>query len=185
MRASFAAGAMVAVLAVANPAQAQTTCSNATGQSSCNLTVTASVTVPTLVELTTGSSTVTLTRPTAANLGADVADLGPLLSIKANKKWNLQVNSTEATYWSYDGTAANSSETGAKPISDFKWATAADGTFSAVSNTPANVFGSVQSRGSAVQKQIYLKTYYDADYSASSNIAGDYSIHLLFTLIAP
>ena len=187
LRATLAAsGAVIALsMAVATPVQAQTTCSNATGQSSCNLTVTASVTVPTLVELNTGSSAITLTQPTAANLGTDIADVGPLLSIKANKKWNLQVNSTEAAFWTYDGTAASSTESGSKPINDFKWATASDGTFTAISSTPSNVFGSVQNRGNAIQKQIYLKTFYDADYAASSNVAGNYSIHLLFTLIAP
>jgi hypothetical protein len=164
------------IVAATVPASAQT-CS---GTNSCTVTSNASVTIPALVDLSvSGGGTITLTAPTAAEMGSFVADVGPTFTVKANRTWSLAVHTTAATNWTYTGTQG-----GVKPISDLMWSNTAGGTYAAVTGTAASVV-TAQAKTNAGAPTIFFHTLYAAGYDDARNAAGSYSIPLVFTLSAP
>jgi len=166
-----------AVLGTAGVA-AQTTC---TGIGTCNLPVNASVTVPALVSLSTGSGAVTLTAPTVDDLvTGHVTESTPLeFTVRSNRSWRLQVHTTAAANWSYVGTDA-----GVKPISDLQWSTDPSGSFTAITGTAADVV-TAQPRTDGATQEIYFRTLYSNDFTDARNAPGTYTIPLVFTLVAP
>src|SRR5947199_2463739 len=118
----FILAAMVLGSAISvNPPGAQ--CSGNAG--SCNTTNTASVSVNALVKLGMNSAATTLTAPTAdqVEIGANIADVGPNFTIKANRSWTLNIKTTNASTWTYVG-----SNGGSKPVSALSWSNAVAGT---------------------------------------------------------
>lgn len=170
--------AMVLVTAIgATAANAQ--CSGNAG--SCNTTNTASVTVGALVKLGMSSATTSLTNPSADDVdaGSVLADAGPSFTIKANRSWTLKIKSQNATNWTYAG-----SNSGVKPIGDLAWATAANGTFSAITNSDAT-FASGASASNGTLAQAFFRTSWQSDFTSASNAPGTYSLPIVFTLSAP
>jgi hypothetical protein len=159
--------------------QANAQCSGNAG--SCNTTNTASVTVGALVKLGMSSAATTLTNPTAddVDLGHVLSDAGPTFSIKANRSWTLKIKSQNAASWTYVG-----SDAGVKPISDLSWATAANGTFAAITAADATFLsGASSTNGTAAQA--FFKTSWTSDFTSASNAPGTYSLPIVFTLTAP
>ena len=168
-------GLMIA--AASSTANAQ----NCSGVNSCNVTSTASVTIPALVDLTVaGAGSITLTSPAVADLATGyVEDAGPSITVKANRTWTLSVHTTAVTNWAYVGTQG-----GVKPISDLTWSNDATGTYAAITGTAASVVTN-QARTNSGAPSIFFRTVYSSDFSADKNAAGSYSIPLVFTLSAP
>src|ERR1700682_1028216 len=91
--------AAVVLASVIGANQADAQCSSAGASGSCNTTNTASVTVNALVKLDMGSTTTSLTSPTVVQVeaGALIADPGPTFTVKANRSWNLNIKTTNAS----------------------------------------------------------------------------------------
>jgi hypothetical protein len=159
--------------------EANAQCSGNAG--TCNTVNTASVTVGTLVKLGMSSAATTLTNPSADDVdaGNTLADAGPIFSVKANRSWTLKIKSQNATNWDYVGSNA-----GVKPISDLSWATAAGGTYAAITNTDAT-FLSGASATNGTPAQAFFKTSWVSNFASASNAPGTYSLPIVFTLTAP
>jgi hypothetical protein len=173
----FLAAAVLASVIGANQANAQ--CSSNSG--SCNTTNTASVTVNALVKLGMGSTTTSLTSPTAdqVEVGAVIADAGPTFTVKANRSWTLNIKTTNASLWTYLGPLV-----GTKPISDLTWSNAAAGPFANMASSDALFLsGAAATNGTAAQA--YFRTVWAAGFTQPSNVPGTYSLPVVFTLSAP
>jgi hypothetical protein len=162
----------------ASQANAQN-CSGNNG--SCNTTNTASVSVGALVKLIMSGSATTLTSPTADNidLGAVIQDAGPTFTIKANRSWTLKIKSSNAVDWTYVG-----GNSGVKPISDLAWATAAGGTYNAITNGDVT-FASGAAASNGTLASAFFRTTWVADFASAANREGTYSLPIMFTLSAP
>jgi hypothetical protein len=169
-------GIALALVAIVAPVNAQ----SCNGTGSCNVTSTASVSVPALVDLSVGGAgSITLTSPTVADMTTGyVQDAGPAIAVKANRSWRLQLHTTAATNWTYTG-----DQGGVKPISDLTWSTTAAGTYAAITGTASDVSSGTKTNTGA--PTIFFRTLFSSDFSANKNSAGSYSIPLVFTLIAP
>ena len=148
---------------------------------SCNTTNTASVSVNALVKLGMNSAATTLTAPTAdqVEIGANIADVGPNFTIKANRSWTLNIKTTNASTWTYVG-----SNGGSKPVSDLSWSNAVAGTYAGISSTDA-LFLSGASATNGLAAQAFFKTVWAAGFTQPSNAPGTYSLPVVFTLSAP
>ena len=147
---------------------------------SCQVTTTASVTVPALVSLdVSGGGALSLTPPGANDLTTGyVEDAGPTFTLKANRAWTLSVHTTNATDFTYTGTQG-----GVKPISDMTWSTTSGGTYAAITGTAASVTTGTKTNGAS--PSLFFRTLYSADFSDDRNAAGSYSMDLVFTVSAP
>src|SRR2546423_1728653 len=174
MLAAMVLGAAISV----NKAGAQNCSGNA---GSCNTTNTASVSVNALVKLGMNSAATTLTAPTAdqVEIGANIADVGPNFTIKANRSWTLNIKTTNPSTWTYVG-----SNGGSKPVSDLTWANAVAGTYAGISSTDA-LFLSGASATNGLAAQAFFKTVWAAGFTQPSNAPGTYSLPVVFTLSAP
>jgi hypothetical protein len=159
--------------------QANAQCSGNAG--TCNTTNTASVTVGALVKLGMSSAATALTNPTADDVAAGnvLADAGPSFTIKANRSWTLKIKSQNAANWTYVG-----SDAGVKPIADLSWATAAAGTYAAITASDAT-FTSGASATNGAAAQAFFRTSWTSDFTSASNAPGTYSLPIVFTLSAP
>jgi len=168
----------VVVASVFGANQAEAQCS---GSGSCNTTNTASVIVNALVKLGMGSTTTSLTSPTAdqVEIGAVVPDNGPTFTIKANRSWTLNIRTTNASLWTYAGGLG-----GTKPISDLTWSNAVGGTFVGMSFSDA-IFLSGAGATNGTAAQAFFKTVWAAGFTQPSNAPGTYSLPIVFTLSAP
>jgi hypothetical protein len=169
-------GVAVALSAGVASANAQ----GCSGTGSCNVNATATLSIPVLVDLDiAGTGNITLTSPTATDLGVGyVQDAAPSIAVKANRAWRLQLHTTEATNWIYSG-----SEGGVKPISDLRWSTTSNGTYTAITTTATDIGSGGRTNSGA--PTLFFRTLYTADFADNANAAGSYSIPLVFTLIAP
>lgn len=177
VKSSVGFGVFLAMVVAAAPASGQS-CS---GLNSCNITTTASVNVPVLVDLNVaGAGAITLTSPTVADFATGyVQDAGPAITVKANRTWTLSIHTSNVTDWTY--TAGGQS--GVKPIGDLTWSTTAGGSYTPVTNSATNVV-TAQPKGTQTPT-IFFRTLYDSDFGAAKNTYGSYSIPLVFTLSAP
>jgi hypothetical protein len=173
----LSAAATLGMLVGWSPALVAQSCA---GVSSCQVTTTASVTVPALIALdVSGGGALALTSPGADDLETGyVQDSGPTFVVKANRAWTLSVHTTNATNWTYTG-----DQGGVKPISDLTWSTTASGTYDAIGGTPAPVASGARTNGAS--PAIFFRTLYPADFGDDRNAAGSYSSNLVFTVAAP
>lgn len=169
----------VALGLTASAALAQQSC-QANSAAGCSVNTTAQVVVPAMIELTVaGTGTINLTSPDVDALtGGFVPDVGPGITVRANRRWTLSVHTT-ATEWLYSGT-----ENGVKPITDLTWSSTAAGTYAAITGSAAPMLTN-QARTNAGAATIFFRTLYSSDLSSDSNAAGTYSLPLVFTLTAP
>jgi hypothetical protein len=151
------------------------------GVGECSATNTASVSVGALVKLGMSSATTTLSAPDADDIaaGATLQDIGPTLSIRANRSWTLKIKSGNAANWTYVG-----SNSGLKPIGDLAWATAAGGTYTPITaNDVTFASGAGATNGDGASS--FFRTTWSNDFSSASNAEGTYSLPIVFTLSAP
>jgi len=151
------------------------------GVGECSATNTASVSVGALVKLGMSSATTTLSAPDADDIaaGATLQDIGPTLSIRANRSWTLKIKSGNAANWTYVG-----SNSGLKPIGDLAWATTAGGTYTPITaNDVTFASGAGATNGDGASS--FFRTTWSNDFSSASNAEGTYSLPIVFTLSAP
>lgn len=159
--------------------QANAQCSGNAG--GCLTVNTASATVNALVKLGMSATTTTLSAPTAdqVDVGATLGDAGPTFTIKANRSWTLNIRTSNASTWTYVGTAS-----GSKPISDLTWSNAVAGTYAAISTSDA-LFLSGAAATNGTPAQAFFKTVWAAGFTQASNAPGTYSLPIVFSLTAP
>ncbi|MEK0431420.1 MAG: hypothetical protein RL139_1224 [Gemmatimonadota bacterium] len=165
----------VAVLVAAAPVQAQNTCPiNAAG--SCNVTTTATMTMPTLARLTLSATSAALATPDSAgqfdaNGEVKKQSNGPTLSVRANRTWNISVESVGASF----GTAPSNVT---KPASDVEWSI--DGSsWTALGTTATQV-----TDGSATADLSPVQVYYRTKYVITNDKPGAHSLGIKYTLTA-
>src|SRR5437016_5026930 len=70
----------------------------------CSLNSTASVSVPSIMRLTLGTLTTTLTNPTETAFDAGFQDdAGPTATVKSNRPWNLTIGALTASWVGSNG----------------------------------------------------------------------------------
>jgi hypothetical protein len=185
-------------------AGAQTTC-NATAPTNaptCNITLNATVAVAQVLQLTLSTSTPTAlavplvsTYDSSAAAGSPAAypvgAVGPTVSVKANRGWNLTISSSSST-WTFAPDATNqlcrvgggtyptctgSSTTVGKAVGDLAFATGSmTGSFFSLSTSTA----SLGSNGSGVS--ISYSIFYRVKWLYASDVPGTYTLPVVFTL---
>lgn len=172
----------VALFAAA-PVQAQScTVADAAGSSvSCTVGTTLSMTVPSIMQLTLGGTTVSLDAPaniaafSAAGIDTTVTT-GPTFSVRSNRSYRVQISADAANF---SHTAQNGAATYAKPIADLAWTVDA-GSYATITGTPADI-GSGSAVNSSTNKTVSYRTLYDI----TKDQPGAYSLGVTFTLVAP
>lgn len=177
------AGALaVAVAASAFPAEGQTCSISSTAASPtpCTVTSTHSLTMPSLMLLTmagfTSGTSMTLAAPTSmsdfsSGNTVQIPTTGPTFTVKSNRPYKVQISAASAAF---------SGTTYAKPASDVAWSTSANGTFTALSTTAADVDAQNASAGSTS-----VGLFYKTTYNFVQDLPGTYSLDVKFTLVAP
>lgn len=193
---------LLALAPVGTTAAAQTTCT-ATAPSAnptCSTTLNAQVTVAHLLQLTVSTSTPTVLAPpvatsydsSAAAATPDqypVGATGPVLTVKANRGWQLTVKANtaqftftkDATYGLCrpgDGntTCPLSSTTLGKSAADLAWSTNATSAFAGLSTTAASI--SSNAAGSSAQYTIYFRT----KWLYATDVPGTYVLPVVYTV---
>lgn len=159
--------ALVAVLglAFAGTANAQS-CTTA----GCNVTTTASVTIPTLQKLTLSATTTALTAPSVDELDVTpVADNGPTVTGKANVPFSVTISAP----------AGFTTPGAAKGAGDVSWSLASNGTFTPLSSTGANVIHQITTGGNQTVNLFYQTLW------RTSDAPGAYSLSIVYTLTEP
>lgn len=165
----MATTAVVALVAGAAPAAAQTCSANP-----CTVAVDASATVSEMLSLTMSATSTPLGDPTASDFDAGHLDAaGPQATVKANRPWRVDVAGAAANF-TYAGTFANPN----KNASDLQWGTAS-GTYGSNMGASAQLFSGNATAGAS--QDIFFRTL----WSWASDVAGDYSLTINFTLSGP
>lgn len=167
-RFALAVGA-VALLASA-PLAAQTSCNT----SGCVVTVNAHATVNDVLLMDVGTSSTDLGTPLAADYTAGFKDAGgPTVHVTSNRPYDVTV-STTASQFTYSGSLTDP----AKPVSDLQWGTAA-GTYTNDASASATLMSGNPTADDL--QQIFFRTNWDI----ASDVPGDYTVALDFTLTTP
>jgi hypothetical protein len=145
--------------------------------------VTLTVNVPSVLELTTSSNSVTITNTAADYSAADAitttSAAAHQLSVRSNRAWNVSVKSAAANF---SFTPANAGDTRTKPAADAQVRKAA-GTFASLSTTnftlATGTAGGVGHSGNT----------FAIDYKVATDITldppGAYALDVVYTLTAP
>jgi hypothetical protein len=140
----------------------------------CNITTTATLTVPDVLSLTLSSLTTSLGTPGTADFAASgIAASGPSATVVANRPWHVSVVANAAVF-TYTGSLTNPN----KPASDLTWGTVA-GTYGQSANVSATLFSGNGTAGSS--QQIFYRTL----LSYANDVTGSYALDVKFTLSAP
>jgi hypothetical protein len=165
----MATAAVVALVASAAPAAAQTCSANP-----CTVAVDASATVGPLLTLTLSSVTTALGNPTASDFDAGHLEAaGPSATVKANTPWHVDVVGAAGTF-GYTGSLADPN----KAASDLQWGTSA-GSYGNNMGASAALFNGNATAGTS--QNIFFNTL----WSWASDVAGAYTLTINFTLAAP
>ena len=140
----------------------------------CNVTTTATLTVPDVLSLTLSSLTTSLGTPGTADFAASgITASGPNATVVSNRPWHVSVIANAAEF-AYSGSLTNPH----KPASDLTWGTVA-GTYGNSADVSATLFGGNGTAGSS--QQIFYRTL----LSYGNDITGSYALDVKFTLSAP
>jgi hypothetical protein len=125
------------------------------------------------------AASTTLTAPTPTDFDAGFnSTSGPSLTVSANSAWTLHIRAASAT-WTATNTSPGAPARTTKPATDLKWATASNGTFSALTTTDASLVNGSAAAGNATS--LYFQTLYDW----TLDTPGNYSLSIVLTLTAP
>lgn len=168
-----AAAALIALPAVA---EAQLVCAQ---QSSCSLSPTATLTIPTIVRMAVPSLAVTMDGSTITDISGGAAVVPGTfgdVNVRANAAWNLTI-AANAAGWTYTGTAG-----GVRAANTLQY-NVNGGAYGAISTTAATIATGAASNGTNVNVQ--FQATIPADYSDPANAPGSYVLGLTLTLTAP
>ena len=172
----------VALFAAA-PVQAQTCDVASTSGSAVNCTVgtTLSMTVPSIMEMTLGGTSVTLNAP--ANIAAfnaagqdTTSTVGPTFDVRSNRAYRVQISSAA----NFTHTAVANGGTYSKPAGELFWSVDGGSTATAMTTTATDI-GSGSATNASTQKTVTYLTAYDI----TKDKPGSYSLAVTFTLVAP
>lgn len=169
--------ALVALVIAPRAAFAQlcTATLNGAGAGNCSVNTTAGLTIGTVANLTLSATSTVLTPPADTDyvLGF-VRSTGPSATIKANTTWTLQISAT-GTFWT-----ASAGAWATKPIGQLEWSTTAlAGPYTSVTNTAATIKTGAATASSAVS------VFYQTLYAYATDLPGNYSVAVTFTLVSP
>jgi hypothetical protein len=146
-------------------------------------TVTFTVNVPSVLELTTTSNSVTITNVAADYASADAitstAAAAHQLSVRSNRAWDISVKSATANF---SFTPAVAGDTRTKPASDAQ-VRKASGTYAALSTTNASL--ATGTAGGVGHPGNTFAVDYKVDTDITLDPPGAYSIDVVYTLTAP
>jgi hypothetical protein len=158
------------MLAAWTPLMAQTCAANP-----CTVQVTASATVPDVVQLTLSTTTFDLGAPSSADFTAGYKEIaGPTATVQSNRPWHVDVVAANVTAFTYSGSLTDPN----KASSDLKWGTVS-GTYPNNASSSAVLKSGVA--GGGITQQIFFKTL----WSLVNDVPGTYSLVVNFTLSAP
>ena len=141
----------------------------------CTVNGTITVSVGTTYRLLLSATSTTLTPPTLAAFAAGHQDnVGPSLTVSANRPWQVSISPAAAT-WTGSGGASTT-----KAASDLTWALAVAGPYQALSGS-ANLFSGTQGATASRSAQMYYRTL----WSLSADQPGTYTLAVVFTITAP
>lgn len=164
---------------VATPVAAFAQCSATGAPANCGVPGTVSMTAGRVVRLQMSVASTTLTAPTPTDFDAGFnSTTGPSLTVSANSAWTLHIRAASAT-WTATNTSPGAAARTTKPAADLKWATAANGTFAALTTTDASLFSGGATANDATT--LYFQTLYDW----SVDTPGNYGLSIVLTLTAP
>jgi hypothetical protein len=167
--------AALAIVPRAAVAQLCTATLNGAGAGNCSVNTTAGLTIGTVANLTLSSTSTTLTPPADTDyvLGF-LRSTGPSATIKANTTWTLQISAT-GTFWT-----ASAGAWATKPIGQLQWSTTAlAGPYAPITNTAATIKTGAASASTAVS------IFYQTLYAYATDLPGNYSVAVTFTLVSP
>src|SRR3954468_4569933 len=158
-------------------AYAQCTASGA--PANCGVPGSVSMTAGRVVRLQMSAASTALTSPTPSDFDAGFnATTGPTLTVSANAAWVLHIRSSTAA-WTGTTTSPGAPARPNKPATDLKWATAANGTFAALTNSDTNLVSGSATAGAATT--LFFQTLYDW----TLDTPGNYSLSIVLTLTSP
>jgi hypothetical protein len=125
------------------------------------------------------AASTTLTAPTPTDFDAGFnSTTGPSLTVSANSAWTLHIRAASAT-WTATNTSPGAPARTTKPAADLQWATASNGTFTALTTTDASLVNGGATAGNATT--LYFQTLYDW----ALDTPGNYGLSIVLTLTAP
>jgi len=140
----------------------------------CNINTSASITIPTVMQLSLSSGATTLTPPTSTDYdNGFVPDVGPTATVRCNQGWHMQVSAAAATWAAVAPARVN------KPAADLQWSLAANGTFTGLTTTAVTTVTGVATAGTATS------FFYHTLYDWTLDTPGNYSLTVVYTLISP
>lgn len=150
---------------------------NVTNTASCSVPVGASVTVSSVYRLDLGTPNSAAGTIALADMNVGYKDIPsgqlPSISVLTNQSWRVQV-STPAT-WTGTGLYAWTS----KPASDLRWGLSPGGITNAMTVTPATI-----ASGNRTQSTI-VPVYYRILLNWANDSPGSYTIMVTYTLLSP
>lgn len=169
---------LLATLGVAAAASGQT-CTAPIPAGTCADNTSTTLTIGTVMQLTLSTSSTTLTAPASADYNAGfVADNGPTATVKANRSWRLQISSAAAT-WTAVNTVPGVNAWTNKPAADLTWSTAGGGPFAGLTLVGVNAAAGSASGGTVTN------FFFRSVYTWTLDTPGNYSLTVVFTLLAP
>jgi hypothetical protein len=174
------AGAFALICTTLSPTSAAAQQCTASGApDNCGVPGSASMTAGRVVRLQMSAGSTALTAPTPSDFDAGFnATTGPTLTISANAAWVVHIRSSTAA-WTGTTTSPGAPARTNKPATDLKWATAANGTFAALTNSDTNLVSGSATAGAATT--LFFQTLYDW----TLDTPGNYSLSIVLTLTSP
>lgn len=171
--------ALCTFMLIALPISAQSSCNANGANSSCTTgDLAISIAIGRAVQLDLSSASTALTPPSAADFNAGfAATTGPFGVVRSNMPWTLAISAASPT-WTAADTQTEPARTN-KPSTDLSWSLAAGGPFTDLTTTPVTIAGGNSTTG------LGGALYYRTRYNWTLDTPGNYSIQVVFTLVAP
>ncbi len=179
MRRALFVAAAAALVVAPKAAQAQLVC---VGINTCNISPSASLTIPKVVRLASSSSAITLNTPDFTTDSLDNQSTQTTfggISVRANHAWTLNVSAAAAN-WTY--TPAAGAAGGSRVAADLEFQANCAGAWAGVSGTAAAISSGALTDGTAAS--VCFRTSFPNDYTNVKNRPGSYTLALTLTLAA-
>lgn len=167
---------LVALLATSVRLAAQS-CQTTASSSSCNVTVTTSLAMPYVAELSASTSTTSIP---VSSVNGTIRTLGPQITARANAAYAVAMSAGAAT-WTFTGAGSNPN----KPSTDLSYQTSATGTFvdPGTFTTISTAGATILNGAAAAQTSVHLR--WQTAWSWALSKPGTYTLPVTFTLTVP
>ena len=134
--------------------------------------------IPAVFDLTLSSATTDLATPTSAVYNQGFAETtGPVATIRSNAPWALSISAL-SSMWGAVSTETEPARAD-KPATDLSWATGPGGAYTDLSTSAAQIASGLPTLGSSVS------LFYRTRYQWAADTPGNYSLQIIFTIVAP